>query len=167
MKSIKFSIWGNSLQPWQEIFKKGNSFYGNTTNRSEPRHTVHKKNLAFIKYRKSLCLVHLHVCLFNYDSIWPGFIMRYRQFFYCTSMCHSFSLIPVVFFDNNVIVQLLISHLGHGQYVEANLKTSVVSTFSHSVSLVESEILERSLFICEGFRTHPSELRASLQDNRD
>lgn len=93
--------------------------------------------------------------------------MRYRQFLYCTSMYHSFTLMPVVFFDNNVIVQLLISHLGHGQYVEANLTTSFVSTFSHSVSLVESEILERTLFICEGLRTHQSELRVSLQDNRD
>lgn len=93
--------------------------------------------------------------------------MRYRQFLYCTSMYHSFTLIPVVFFDNNVIAQLLISHLGHGQYVEANLKTFVVSTFSHSVSLVESEILERTLFICEGLKTHPSELRASPQNNRD
>lgn len=70
--------------------------------------------------------------------------MRYRQFLYYTFMYHSFTLIPVVFFDNNVIVQLLLSHLGHGQCVEANLKTFVVSTFSYSVSLVESEILERN-----------------------
>lgn len=81
-------------------------------NRSEPRHTARKTNLTLIKYRKSVRLVYLHVCLFKYDSIWPGLIMRYRPFLYCPCMYHPFKLIPAVLFDNDVTVQLSISHLG-------------------------------------------------------
>lgn len=65
-----------------------------------PRDTVHKTDLTHlyqILHWIRLCPEYLHVCLFKYDSVWPGLIV---------------TLISVVVFANSVTVQLLICHLG-------------------------------------------------------
>lgn len=58
----------------------------------------------------SVCAQRTCMCLFKYDSIWPGLILIYSL--YCHDMHHSLQLTYVALFVNHVSVQLLISHLG-------------------------------------------------------